>query len=36
MSTIQLATTFPPIFSYDEWEAIAVPHQQQLVDDTRT
>ena len=33
--TIKLVAAFPPILSYDEWEAIAVPHQQQLVDDTR-
>ncbi|EHU2377221.1 hypothetical protein A0159_RS17220 [Acinetobacter baumannii] len=35
-TTIQLVAAFPAILSYDEWEAIAVPHQQQLVDDTRT
>ncbi|WP_171291092.1 hypothetical protein [Acinetobacter baumannii] len=34
-TTIKLVAAFPPILSYDEWEAIAVPHQQQLVDDTR-
>lgn len=33
-TTIQLVAAFPPILSYDEWESIAVPHQQQLVDDT--
>jgi len=33
-TTIKLVAAFPPILSYDEWEAIAVPHQQQLVDDT--
>jgi len=32
---IKLVAAFPPILTYDEWEAIAVPHQQQLVDDTR-
>ena len=26
---------FPSILSYDEWEAIAVPQQQKLVDETR-
>jgi len=35
-TTIKLVAAFPPILSYDEWEAIAVPHQQQLVDDTST
>lgn len=34
-TTIQLVATFSRILPYDEWEAIAVPHQQQLVDDTR-
>ena len=34
-TTIQLVAAFPAILSYDEWEAIAVPHQQQLLDDTR-
>ncbi|EXE26594.1 MULTISPECIES: hypothetical protein [Acinetobacter] len=34
-TTIKLVAAFPPILSYDEWEAIAVPHQQQLVDDTK-
>ena len=34
-TTIKLVAAFPPILSYDEWEAIAVPHQQQLVDATR-
>ena len=29
-TTIRLVAAFPPILSYDEWEAIAVPHQQQL------
>ena len=33
--TIRLVAAFPPILSSDECEAIAVPHQQQLVDDTR-
>ena len=28
-TTIKLVAAFPPILSYDEWEAIAVPHQQQ-------
>ena len=34
-TTIKLVAAFPPILSYDEWEAVAVPHQQQLVDDTK-
>ena len=29
-TTIKLVAAFPPILSYDEWEAIAVPHQQQF------
>ena len=32
--TVEAVGAFPPILSYDEWEAIAIPHQQQLVDDT--
>ncbi len=27
VTTIKLVAAFPPILSYDEWEAIAVPHQ---------
>lgn len=34
-TTVKSVAAFPPILSYDEWETIAVPHQQQLVDDTR-
>lgn len=26
---------FPSILSYDEWEAIAMPQQQQLVEETK-
>ena len=33
-TTVKSVAAFPPILSYDEWEAIAIPHQQ-LVDDTR-
>lgn len=34
-TTIKLVAAFPPILSYDEWEAIAMPQQQQLVEETR-
>jgi len=34
-TTIQLVATFPPILSYDEWEAITEQHKRQLVEDTR-
>ncbi|MBD8353277.1 hypothetical protein ACSVHK_18150 [Acinetobacter nosocomialis] len=34
-TTIRLVAAFPPILSYDEWEAIAMPQQQQLVEETR-
>lgn len=34
-TTVKSVAAFPPILSYDEWEAIPVPYQQQLVDDTR-
>lgn len=34
-TTIKLVTTFAPILTYDEWEAIALPHQQQLVENER-
>lgn len=34
-TTVKSVATFPPILSYDEWEAIAEPHQRQLVEDTR-
>jgi len=30
-----LMLSHPPILSYDEWEAIAMPQQQQLVEATR-
>lgn len=33
-TTIKLVATFPPILSYDEWEAIAEPHQRKVVEDT--
>ena len=34
-TTIKLVAAFPPILSYDEWETIAMPQQQQLVEETR-
>lgn len=34
-ATAKSVAAFPSILSYDEREALAVPHQQQLVDDTR-
>lgn len=34
-TTVKSVAAFPPILSYDEWEAIAERHQKQLVDDTR-
>lgn len=34
-TTVKSVASFPPILSYDEWEAIAVPHQKQLVEETR-
>lgn len=34
-TAVKSVAAFPPILSYDEWEAIAVSHKQKLVDDTR-
>lgn len=33
-TTIRLVAAFPPILSYDEWEAIAEPQQTKLVEET--
>ena len=34
-ATVKSVAAFPPILSYDEWEAIAVPHQKKLIEETR-
>lgn len=33
-TTVKSVAAFPPILSYDEWEAIAEPQQTKLVEET--